>query len=283
MPLVLDCVPYFNESGIWRLRYETLRDVVDGFVVVEAQQTHSGQEKALTFELPSTKGPPVYACDVSLPDPGMPGIPATRRREMYQRNAIAAFASRHLGPLENTILLISDCDEIPNPAVVATLKQRGLQDGEIVIFQQSFFYYNLNTRAAQLWNGTRAARWADVRALSPHVVRYGLGGTGDGLYPRYLGAPNAGWHLSYFGGPEQVKRKMESFLHQELVTAENTDPATIAARIQSGTDIWGRPDNGHGFSLGPALDVPPPVAADPRRWRHFFHPDYAPKELDHGN
>jgi beta-1,4-mannosyl-glycoprotein beta-1,4-N-acetylglucosaminyltransferase len=279
--LILDCVPYFREADVWRLRYETLRGVVDGFVVVEARQTHSGQAKGLTFEAPDDDR--VAYRRLTLPEPDAPGLPATRRREMFQRNALADAASAwgdHNLP-DSTILLISDCDEIPRPEAVAALRQRGLEDGEVVIFRQSLYYYNLNTCAGPVWNGTRAARWADVRALSPHVIRYGLGQP-DEHYPRYLLLNGGGWHLSYFGGPEQVQAKMRAFLHQELVNEENTDPAVIAARINAGADVWGRPDNAHGLRLGPAEDVPPPVAADPTRWAHFFHPQYQPAEVTHG-
>jgi hypothetical protein len=276
MTLVLDCVPYFNEADVWRLRYETLRNVVDGFVVVEAAHTHAGQPKELTFISPELKEDRVYICDINLPDPGVSGLPATRRREMFQRNQIAAFVMRRLAPSDDTILLISDCDEIPRPEAVNALRLRGLEDGEVVIFRQSLYYYNLNTCAGPVWNGTRAARWADVRALSPHVVRYGLGQP-DEHYPRYLLLNGGGWHLSYFGGPEQVQAKMRAFLHQELVTEENASMEAIAARINAGEDVWGRPDNAHGLRLGPAEDVPPPVAADPARWAHFFHPNYTPE------
>jgi beta-1,4-mannosyl-glycoprotein beta-1,4-N-acetylglucosaminyltransferase len=276
MTFILDCTTYFNEADVWRLRYETLRDVVDGFVVVEAGQTHAGQPKELAF-LDATEAR--FANDVTyrafdLPEPGAPGLPATRRREMYQRNAIAR-ALEYTAYPDDTIILISDCDEIPRPEAVAALRQRGLQDGEVVIFRQNLYYYNLNTTAGAVWNGTRAARWADVRALSPHVIRYGLGQP-DEHYPRYLLMQGGGWHLSYFGGPEQVAAKMRSFLHQELVTDENTRPEAIAARINAGEDVWGRPGNGHGLQLGLAKDVPPPVAADPGRWAHFFHPSFAP-------
>ena len=281
MTLILDCVPFFQEADIWRLRYETLRDVVDGFVVVEARHTHSGAEKNIMFQVPD-ESPPVWLQECDLPDPGMPGIPATRRREMFQRNQITKAVSmmsefdRRMPRIpSDTILLISDCDEIPRPEGVAALRARGLNDGEVVTFLQRLAYYNFNTISPQPWPGTRAARWADVAALSPHVIRCGLGQP-DGLYPTPLVMSNSGWHLSYFGGVEMVRRKMQSFLHQELVTPANTDPAAIAARINEGVDVWGRPEGAHGITLGAASDLPPPVAANPQAWRHFFHPEYQP-------
>lgn len=274
MTLILDCVPYFQEASIWRLRYETLKDVVDGFVVVEAHHTHSGAEKPITFE--ASHGDRIAHYATALPDPGVHGIPATRRREMFQRNAIAeAVRSTHPDIAPDAILLISDCDEIPHPNAVAALRQRSVNDGEVITFLQTLYYYNVNTRSPQPWPGTRAARWADVAAMSPHVIRCGLGQP-DGLYPIPLAMGNAGWHLSYFGGVEMVKRKMQSFLHQELVTDANTDPAAIAARINEGLDVWGREGGAHGITLGPAQDLPPPIAANPQAWAHFFHEEYQP-------
>lgn len=270
MPRVIDAVPFFNEVDIWQLRYETLRDVVDGFVVVEARQTHSGQDKPIAFEPPEAPPVPVWHLVVELPDAGVAGLPATRRREMWQRNRI----DYALGPLrlaDDDIVLISDCDEIPSPGVVAAIRAQGLDDGDVVTFRQKLCYYDLNTTAGHVWQGTRAARWADVRALSPHVIRYGLGQP-DAQYPRHLLAPHGGWHLSYFGGAEAVRTKMISFLHQELVTPEAL--AAAGRRIAAGEDAYGR--DGHRFTREATDDVPPPVLADPARWRHLYHPEYAP-------
>ena len=273
MPLVIDCVPFFREQDVWSLRYETLRDVVDGFVVVEARHTHSGQEKEIAFQMPERPPVPVYHITIDLPDPGVPGIPATRRREMWQRNAIAYSVNGTAFAQDDTIILVSDCDEIPNPAVVAALRQHGLDDGQVVVFRQKLCYYDLNTTASYVWQGTRAARWADVRALSPHVIRYGLGQP-DAHYPRHLVAHPGGWHLSYFGGAEAVRTKMQSFLHQELVTPEAI--ANAEAQIAAGGDVWGRQD-APAFTRGPTDDVPPPVLADPVRWAHLWNEEWRPE------
>jgi hypothetical protein len=279
MPLVIDCVPFFNEQELWDLRYETLRGVVDTFVIVEARHTHSGCEKPLTFTAPPDA--PVRTWAASLPDPGMPGIPATRRREMTQRNAIAEAVGSlsfktpddvwYRDCRDDDILLISDCDEIPNPAVVAELAAHGLPDGHIVVFRQKLCYYDLNTSGGYVWQGTRAARWGDVRALSPHIVRYGIA-SADPHYPLHLLAMPGGWHLSYFGGADAVRAKMGAFLHQELVTPEAL--GAVEARVAAGEDAYGRGDIP--FQRGPTDDVPPPVLADPARWRHLYHPEHAP-------
>jgi len=67
---------------------------------------------------------------------------------------------------------------------------------------------------------------------------------------------------------------MRSFLHQELVTAENSDPDAIAARMWAGEDVYGR--DGHAFTIAPASDLPDAMYERPMQWAHLFHPDYAP-------
>jgi hypothetical protein len=191
---------------------------------------------------------------------------------MTQRNAIRD-AIATLAPSDDAIVMVSDCDEIPSPDLVLAVRQAGLTDGTVWTCGQRFCYYDLNTSAGYTWNGTRVARWADVRALSPHVIRYGLA-NGDGLYPRHIRASKGGWHLSYFGGAPAVQAKMRAFLHQELVN--DASLAAVASRIAAGTDLYGRSIPGHQFVRAPTTDVPPPVLADPDRWRHLYHPEYAP-------
>jgi hypothetical protein len=194
------------------------------------------------------------------------GLAATRRREMAQRNwLLTALEPLNLEPSD--VVLISDADEIPNPAVVRYIRETGLQDGQVVVFRQRLCYYNVNTTRGYVWNGTRAVRYADLLALSPHIVRYGIA-LPDEHYPKYALAERGGWHLSYFGGAERVQQKMTNFLHQELVNAQNTDAQTIASRIAAGGDVWGRPNEE--FVIEQTFDVPPPMLADPARWSHFW-------------
>ena len=48
--MVIDCVPFFNELDILKLRLEILNPIVDKFVIEEARYTFSGQPKELCFE-----------------------------------------------------------------------------------------------------------------------------------------------------------------------------------------------------------------------------------------
>lgn len=267
---VIDCVTFFNELDILEIRLRELAEVVDRFVLVEATHTHAGQPKPLYFEqnkarfrewLPKIRHIIVH----DLPTGN--GLPGTRRREMAQRNAIL----RGLFDADDhDVILISDVDEIPRRSHIP----RTLDPGVVAVYDQTLYYYNLNTSSTTRWRGTRAAPAADVRALSPHVIRYGLG-VPDEHYPHYMLVQNGGWHLSYFGDVAHIQQKMTSFLHQELNQPEHTDPGTIAERVAAGVDAYGRDDQQ--FTIGPAADLPVAVLLDPMCWVHLFHPDWRPE------
>ena len=47
---IFDCIKFFNEYEILDLRFMTLYDHVDHFVIVEANKTHTGKPKGFNFE-----------------------------------------------------------------------------------------------------------------------------------------------------------------------------------------------------------------------------------------
>ena len=47
---IIDAFPFFNEIEMLRVRFEELSPVVDKFILVESEMTHSGKPKELLFE-----------------------------------------------------------------------------------------------------------------------------------------------------------------------------------------------------------------------------------------
>ena len=269
--MIIDAFPLFQELDLLEIRLRELYPVVDRFIITEAPVTHKGDPKPLHFAEQRARFAKWLDKIDYIPVLDMPsgeGIAAIRRREMWQRNAIL----RGLRDVpDDTVVYISDLDEIPRPHLLMT----EIPDGAVITYIQKLFYYNLNTSApARPWPGTRAARAADVRALSPHVIRNGLGQS-DSEYPTPYFLRDAGWHFSYFGGVERIREKQTQFLHQELVTAENTTPEAVAAKVAAGADLWGR-DNEQQFTIGPATDLPGAIASDPMRWLSLFAAGWEP-------
>jgi beta-1,4-mannosyl-glycoprotein beta-1,4-N-acetylglucosaminyltransferase len=270
--VIIDACLLFNELDLLELRLSELAPVVDRFVIVEANRTHKGTLKPLHYAENAARFAEWEEKIVHIVCPLMDdgdGLPAIRRREMTQRNAILQ-GLRDCA--DDDVVLISDCDELPRPHLIPTR----LDDGVIAVYLQKLYYYNLNTYAPdRVWPGTRVCRVADARALSPHVVRNGMGQP-DAHYPIYGHIADGGWHYSYFGGVGGIYEKMTQFLHQELVTKENTHPDAIDQKIKAGVDIWGR-ENEQRFEIGPANDLPYTVLRDLPKWTKHFAADWRPE------
>ncbi len=270
--MVIDACLLFNELDLLELRLNELDPVVDRFVIVEANRTHKGTLKPLYYAENKARFAAFEDKIVHIVCPLLDdgdGLPAIRRREMMQRNAILQ-GIRDCA--DDDIILISDCDEIPRSHCVVT----NLDDGMVVTYLQKLYYYNFNTHAPErVWPGTRACRVADARALSPHVIRNGLGQP-DNIYPIFRHISDAGWHYSYFGGAPAIREKMTEFLHQELVTSENTTRYAIEDKVKRGVDVWGR-EYEQDFVIGTADDLPYTVLRDLPKWTQHFHADWQPE------
>lgn len=273
---IFDCCPFFAEFDLLELRIAQLASVVDLFVIVEGDRTHAGQPKNLPLheDLGRLKrwASKIYLHKATLPAGDGPHW--IWRREIAQRNAIKD-ALQTLGARHDDMVLISDCDEIPKRDFVSLLPS--LPPEGIAIAVQRLSYYTFN-HIGPWWNGTRATQFANVQALGADGIRYINRERGGfpALFP--LGAGNVldtgGWHLSYFGGPDAIKLKMNSFLHQELNRPEHQDPETITSRIASGADVYGR--EGQTFDLCPHPLLPDAVYERPMRWKDHFLPEFAP-------
>ena len=268
--MIYDCVTFFQEVDILELRLRELAGMVDRVVIVEATRTHKGAPRELVFPQHAARFAPwrdriAYIVVDDLPDGD--SAASIWRREMAQRNAILRGLD---SAAPDDVVLISDVDEIPRRNSIP----RELPDDVILIYEQTLYYYDLNTRCTSLtWRGTRATQAQNVRALTPDGVRYDHASRGG--FPRLIGVPQSGWHLSYFGGVDAIRSKLTSFLHQELVTDANTDPAAIAARVAGAEDVYGR--DGQRFSVGPADDLPLTILRDPMAWRGMFRAGWEPQ------
>lgn len=280
--MIIDAFTFFNELDILEIRLRELYDVVDRFVLVEATHTHKGDTKPLSYATNRQRFAQWNDKIVHIVVGDLPAgdtQAAIWRREIGQRQAI----ERGLRDVpDDVVALISDLDEIPRMEAVRAL-QGGIPDDMVIVFDQTLYYYNVNTSCTNLrWSGTRATMAGNVRALTPDGIRWS--GLRSHEYPRVarltgdsIGMPDrsAGWHLSYFGDAAHIQAKMRAFLHQELVNDENLDPDTIARRMSEGLDIWGR-ESEQQFIQGAAPDLPRAIRSDPVRWAQYFHPDYRP-------
>lgn len=242
--MLIDCFMFFNEYDIVEGRLEYLYDRVDHFIVVEADHTHNGQPKPLNWlsAMPRYKrwlDKVIYlpmAVDVSGMDFTTPHATEDQSKPQWmmdriQRSHIAHGLRFFPG---DSVVMISDADEIPALAAIDAAVGN-LGEIEAIAMQQQFFWYDLSLRQVNHWPGT-------ILTTVGTALRTGVQALRDVRY-HLPSMTHGGWHLSYWGGAEQIQTKVASFTHQEFNKPQYTSAANLAARKAQAQDLYGRMDN----------------------------------------
>lgn len=221
-PKIYDCFTFFNELDLLEIRLNTLKDVVDYFVLVESTKTFSGKDKELYFLKNKKRFAAFMDRIIHVVVDDMPQDANRWGREFYQRNAIMRGLT-NCNP--DDIIIISDVDEIPDPDKITCSFT-----GEPIALKQRLYYYFLNCEAQEQSNGSVILRFKDLR--SPQWAR--------DQRNRFRTIDNGGWHFSYLGGIEAIKRKIENFAHSEYDTPYFKSYRRLYEKVLSGEDIFER-------------------------------------------
>jgi hypothetical protein len=204
-PRVIDCFPFNNELELLECRLTELYDAVDTFVLVEAQQDHQGHQKPLyyadnqdRFEAWADKLVHVVCGDL----PTVAEDPGPWAREHAQREWIMVGLAE-LDLDAEDIILQSDVDEIPTAVAARNVRPRG---AESIAFHQRGHFWAVDWLYPPGWNGTVARRLGTIDSFTQMRDTRNFANRLD----------NAGWHLSWLGGPEAALRKVGSFCHPEV-------------------------------------------------------------------
>ena len=222
---------FFDEEMLLDLRLNILDKFVDKFVIVESSYTHSGKEKKLIFDIKKyskfkekinyivLKDPPVGIEEINNNDSqgeiSRKEILNALKRENLQRDTIFNGLK---DADKNDWIIISDLDEIPD---LTNINFNNIKN-KIIFFKQKVFYYKLNLELKKLrWIGTKACRKKHLK--SPQWLR----NIKDKIYPRWrmdillsekkyndiFFVENGGWHFSFVKKPEDIEKKLKSYLH----------------------------------------------------------------------
>lgn len=241
--MIIDTFIFFNEFDILEGRLEYLYDHVDYFVIVESNLTHSGETKPLylmdhmdrykKYQDKILYYPYIVYRDQfnfdRLPVNDHDFTAGSWQMENAQRNYISEALKRFDGA---DIVMVSDVDEIPNKDAIAIAQGHFSDVWPIFVLKQDYFNYNFRQKMSNPWYGTVISTNSFIQHLTPQGAR--------NIKADIAWIDNAGWHLTYWGTPEQIKTKVQSFAHQELNTAEFTDPDYIRQQVESGRDLYNR-------------------------------------------
>ena len=249
--MVIDCIPFFNELDILKLRLHILDPLVDRFVIEEATHTFSGLPKDLCFEKNREMFEEFLPKITYLVVDNSPKEISTHERDKFQKNALAKALT---DASDEDVLILSDVDEIPNPAVLQELVKRFDPDKIYHLAQRNFYcYLNMEEVSGNLlsitgefpgverrmWLGTKVfakknipeSGIIDLREISPED-------------PRSVRVADGGWHFGYMGSGHEtdvsrrVGTKVVAAAHQEYNTEDVL--AEVKDRLILGEDIFGR-------------------------------------------
>ena len=265
---IIDCFTFYNELDLLFYRLTILNDIVDKFIIVESNYTHTGHKKPLFFEqnkhLFKRFTEKIIYVVVDLPYIA-PIIDFSNndqwKNENFQRNCIANGLTQ-IDLAKNDLLIISDLDEITDPTILHELKYNELKYNELkynelkynefkynelkydkfkynklditdggFTLSQDMYYYNLNTIHCEKWTRSKIVTYEKYMTMTPQAIRE------DTTFPLLM---NAGWHLSYFGDKKFIKNKLHNFGHQECNTALYTNEDYIENMINNSKDLFQR-------------------------------------------
>ena len=215
---IFDCFMFNNEEQLLEIRLNILNKFVDYFVIIESEETHSGNKKIAKFQAdkyPEFKKKIIYKKINNFPPNLNPW-----QKENYQRNYITTCLNE---AKEDDFILVSDVDEIPN---LENIDLNSFSE-KVIVFNQRFFCYKLNFGTKQpIWHGTRGCKkkflktpqW--LRNLKTHK-KYKLYRLDKLLFSKnyeknFKVINNGGWHFTWLGNLEFIKNKLKSFAHTEL-------------------------------------------------------------------
>lgn len=214
---IYDIFTYNGEADILEIRLNILNDSVDQFIIVEAPTTFSGKDKPLYFQeqkerfskfsdkiqyfVTDNYPSDLKILELSYKSPNIPrGGPEHWRREFYQKESIKkALASLK----DDDFCFISDVDEIWNPNTIIDYRK-----DDIFKLRQFVYVYYLNNKSDQVWAGTTATKYKNIKGTSLNDIR------SKHITP-YTYIKNGGWHFTNMGGLEEIKRKLKDSYTEE--------------------------------------------------------------------
>lgn len=207
---VYDCFTFFNELDVLEIRLKELYNVVDRFVIAEADVTHSGNKKEYILEQNIERYRDYTDKILYLKVTGMPNN-GSWARENYQRDCLTN-GVQDAG--SDDIIIVSDIDEIPRAKAIEYIKKDSVTDCRYLL-SHPIFYYKFNY--IKISHLDQANIMVSRKKLFQNAQRereLSLSWNG-GIRGKCTNMIHAGWHFSYLGDSINAVNKLKSFAHTE--------------------------------------------------------------------
>ena len=224
---IFDCTNFFNEDMMYGLRLKILDKYIDKFVVAESRYSHSGEPKKLNFNIdlyPEFKDRIIYIVVDNEPTDltDLKNLSYDQAQGMKRMNSLKrikqqydALSSGIEGANENDLIILSDCDEIPDLKNLENVK-----NNQIIIFKQLLFYYKFDLHHnAMTWYGSKGClkknlktfNW--LRNIKNKKYNFWRLDTyfSNNKYTNLKIIDEGGWHFTNIKSPEDIVMKLSNF------------------------------------------------------------------------
>ena len=236
---IIDAFIFFNELDMLNLRLHENNNLVDYFILIESNKSFTNNLKEFIFENNKHKFKQFLDKIIHIKVYDMPDGTNNWNREFHQRNCIERGLKLVPNLKNHDIILISDADEIIRSETIIQLKKDEIS--KMYNLNMELYYYNLQNKA----NNNNC--WPLVRA-GPYNLIKEYKNISDIRKENFDSYNNCGWHLSYFGGIEKIKNKIQNFSHQEFNTNNILNTRSINDKILNNKDILNRNNPYGGFT-----------------------------------
>ena len=237
---IIDCITFFDNTLMFDLRFNILKEVVDTFVICESKYDHRNRKKKSNFDTKffSEKKIKYFLLEEPFPE----------NSNIWQNQAIQReYMLKKLDFAEDEdLIFFSDPDEIPNPNILSNFhltKKYG------IFFQNCFNYkFNLFNPHETPWEGTRVCKKKDLKSIDfmrqkvrSKNLRYKFYRFDKEKNIEIF--ENAGWHFNNVMSPNSISLKLKTFAHSEFSANKFSDINIIKNKIENKIDLFERGHN----------------------------------------
>ena len=261
---LIDCITFFQENFIFKLRFNTLKSVVDEFVICEAIHDHRGRKKKLNFDKKFLKKKKIkyLVYKEKFPPENSPWHNQALQREFILKNLDYLH--------DEDYIFFSDPDEIPNPE---KLKQIKLKKKYGIFLQKNFNYkFNLYNKYESPWEGTRVSKKKNLKSIDylrqkilTKNLRYPLWRIDKEKSIQIIN--NGGWHFNNILSPREISLKLKSFAHTEFSDEKFSSLKVINYKIKKKLDLFNR---GHIYKKIKLKIFPKVILKEIKKFKKFL-------------
>ena len=261
---LIDCITFFQENFIFKLRYKILKDVINEFIVCESIYDHRGRKKKLNFDKKLIKKKKIryLIYKKKFPFRNSPWQNQALQREFILKNI------DHIN--DEDYIFFSDPDEIPDPKKLRSIV---LKHKYGIFLQKNFNYkFNLFNEYESPWEGTRVSKKKNLKSIDDlrqkiliKNLRYPFWRIDKEKSIQIIN--DGGWHFNNILSPKEISLKLKSFAHTEFSHDKFSNSEVIKYKIKKKSDLFER---GHTYKKIKLKAFPRILLKEIKKYKKFL-------------